>query len=78
MGGGLIWDCPSMTERWDWERDTHHDMGIILPPTLGAGLTVAFHTPSSASALLTDFSLAQGYCFPRSRLLRPKTDYCRL
>lgn len=46
-----------MTERWDWERDTHHDMGIILPPTLRAGLIVTFHAPSSASALLTDFSL---------------------
>lgn len=36
---GSIWDRPSMTERWNWKRDSHHDMGFILPPTLGAGLT---------------------------------------
>lgn len=50
--GGLIWDCSSITERWDWERYTHQDMGVILPSTLGAVLMAAFHIPSLTSALL--------------------------
>lgn len=69
--GGKKWEephlsCSSRTERWDCKRDTHHDIEIVLPPTLGARVTAPLHVPSSASALLTDFSLAQGYCFPRS------------